>query len=121
MNTEHLSPVRDHGVPPKVWLIVLVRFAQDADPAAIADFIAFAEQAIHDGPFSARVIAPDLKLGIVNSADWGYVAEMDAAEDFARWSASAPHQEMIDRVRPIRDQVLNVQLPVPPGVTIASR
>jgi hypothetical protein len=91
--------------------VVVARFREDADPAAVDHFLRLAETALANAPFAVRAHGQDLELGITHSASWGYVAEVNDPADLERWECHPDHLELRQAILQIRESVLNVQLP----------
>ncbi|HVX22610.1 MAG TPA: hypothetical protein VHB02_14780 [Acidimicrobiales bacterium] len=90
--------------------VVVVKWKEDADPDLIKEFLAFAPTAMERGPF--RSYTEGATVGVMASSwDWGFVAELERPEDVDVWINCDAHVELNEKIKPIRGEVCNIQLP----------
>jgi hypothetical protein len=90
--------------------IIMVNFREDAEPDAVGAFLDQAAKSLSRGPFKSVVFGAGEKV-FASSMDWGFVADVDSAEDVNVWSACAAHDEMLAKLQPIVGSLSTMSMP----------
>ncbi|HVX22072.1 MAG TPA: hypothetical protein VHB02_12040 [Acidimicrobiales bacterium] len=90
--------------------IVIVKWRPDAAAEELAAVMAFADTALAQGDFVSYRHGPSLKVS-GGAGDWGMVLDLEGPEGVEKWLASEPHEALAQRIAPLKESVLSIQLP----------
>lgn len=91
-------------------IVFLAAWRPDTGPAAVEAFLAVAEKALADGPFTACHHGRGLRLaqGGARQADWGMILDIEP-ENVEKWRSSKAHEDLGRALRPLCEEGMTLE------------